>query len=124
MKTFQATIGKSPVIVNDNLKNFTLFKKASSNIDYFATNKSSKQFFVQFNNGKCFLHSDLLAAVLDGAEKAESIGKYYHANIKGTESVAIEDRCIRPDLGDDDDDEGHDFDISEGDLTDQYSDRD
>lgn len=106
MNTFKTTIGKNAVIVNDNLKGFDLYKKASSNVEYFAIHKPGKQFFIQFNNGTCFVYSDVLNAVLIEAPNAESIGKFYHANIRGRfGEQKVDDRCIRTDLGEIEDDD-------------------
>lgn len=99
MNTFNTTINKKPVIVNDALKSFELFQQPSTYVEYFGINREKKQIFFQFNNGKCFTFEEVTSNVLQAATAAPSIGKFFHANIKDKydEGAPLPDRCIMPD---------------------------
>ncbi len=92
---------------------FTLFKRSSTYVDYFGISNQVEeesqtgQIFFQFNNGKCFVFKDVPVQVLNGAVESDSIGKYYHAAVKSQyESTEWEERSIRPDDQEDDDEDG------------------
>lgn len=111
---FKAVINKLPVLVDSNLQSFELFKKPSSNVDYFAIDKAAGQLFIQFLNGKCYLYLDVDEETLKDAVESESIGKFFYARIKSKfADQPVGDRCIVPDDQDEEEDlEGEDdFDI-------------
>lgn len=106
MNTFKTTIDRKQVIVSDDLKGFDLYKRSSTNVDYFAINVHEKKIFFQFNSGQCYVYKEVLVAVLQEAVKAERIGKFFYANIKGRyEDEKLDDRCIRTDLREIDDED-------------------
>lgn len=79
----EATVKNKPVEVHDSLKKFAVHHTQSSFIGYFATNKADREMVVQFKTGECVLFSEVPEEVIDAATKAESIGKFFHAHIKG-----------------------------------------
>lgn len=95
---FKATIDGQAVICDSNLTAFDIYKRASTYVAYFAISKEQSLMFFQFNNGKCFLYRDVPAEVLDEAITVESIGKFYHATIKGKyEDQPVKDNCVAQD---------------------------
>lgn len=113
MNTFKTTIDGKKVIADHNLAGFTLFKRASSYVDYFGISNGNPnpdakvgQIFFQFNNGTCFVFSEVPVQVLSNAIESDSIGKFYHAEIKGkyeSQQVSIGKPAIMPDVDDDED---------------------
>lgn len=97
MKTIE--INGQTCEIHDNLVGFKLFQKPSSNVAYFGTYPEDKdncgQLFMQFMTGKGYVYSNVPKEVLDLAESAPSIGKYYYAFIKGKyPEMAVDDHCI------------------------------
>lgn len=97
--TFTIQVNGTTVTCHPNLKGFKIFKKDSSNVDYFGTYPEDKdncgQLFMQFMTGKGYVYSNVPKEVLDLAESAPSIGKYYYAFIKGKyPEMAVDDHCI------------------------------
>lgn len=104
MNTFKTTIAGKPVICDINLQGFDLHKKASTNVDYFGIHKAAGQLFIQFNNGKCYVYSGVDENTLQDAVEAESIGKYYYAQVKGKFAEQhVTNRAIQPDVEEEDD---------------------
>jgi hypothetical protein len=105
MTNFKTTINRTAVVCDGLLADFEILKKASSNVDYFAIRRETSQLFIQFSNGKCFVYEAVPTEVLEGAKDAESIGRFYHANIKGKYAEAeVGNRLVVVDLEDDEDD--------------------
>jgi len=93
--TFTSKINGQPVVCNSNLIDFELLKKQSTLIDYYGICRQTSQLFIQFNNGKSFVFLAVPPEVLETAKTIDSIGKYYHSDIKGKyEDIAVEDNCI------------------------------
>lgn len=93
--TFTTQVNGHTVTCHPNLKGFKIFKKESSNIDYLGTDHENYQLFIQFLTGKCYLFMHIPKEVLDLAESAPSIGKYFYAFIKGKyPEMAVDDHCI------------------------------
>lgn len=81
--TIERTVNGEIVTADQNLQEFEIIKKASSNVDYFAICRKTSNLFIQFSNGTCFLYHSVPPEVLEQAKEAESIGKFFHASIKG-----------------------------------------
>lgn len=118
--TFTTQVNGVTVTCHPALKGFKIFKKESSNVDYFGTYPEDKdncgQLFMQFLTGKCYVYSNVPKEVLDLAESADSIGKYYYAFIKGKfPEMVVDDHCIvaqkEPRFLDEDDDWDADEDL-------------
>lgn len=108
MKT---TINSKSVLVNDALKDFTLYQKASTYIDYIGV-KGDNSLFIQFCNGICFTYPDLPIDLIKSALEAESIGKWFHGTLKGKyEGEQLESHCIQPEP---EEEEADDFDVFAG----------
>lgn len=92
------TVSGKRVTVSPTLNRFELFKKSSSNIDYFGVQRTiAGKLFIQFLSGDCFIYSDLPKEVLDLALDAESIGKFFHAYVKGKfPEEKIGSHCVTP----------------------------
>lgn len=83
MTTFKTKIGKQPFEVNSLLENYELHHTPqSSYVAFFGLNPEEGKFFMQFNNGTAFIY-DMPAEEQQAALAALSIGKYFHAEIKG-----------------------------------------
>lgn len=78
----QGQINGKAVSYPQELKDFDLHQKPSSNIVYFGVNKSSGQLFIQFTSGSYIL-SDVPEAEQENFTQADSVGRYYHAFLKG-----------------------------------------
>lgn len=95
--TFQTTVAHKSVTVNNILKDFTIYNRASSMIAYIAVNAPTQELFIQFNNGKGFIYKEVPMIVLTGIIAAPSVGKFFHATIK--DKIAgeeVESNCIVP----------------------------
>lgn len=68
--------------VDARLEAFTLTSKKSSMVAFFGYSLNNS-FFIQFQNGSSYIVRDVDETVLAGINKADSIGKYYNAHIKG-----------------------------------------
>lgn len=77
----QVVDGKT-VEASQELINFQLFKKPSSNVDFFGINYAEEKLFVQFIHGGSYLHQHMDSDLLQGCESAESIGSYYSKYIR------------------------------------------
>lgn len=117
--TFTTQVNGITVTCHPALKGFKIFKKESSNVGYFGTYPEDKdncgQVFMQFISGKCYVYSNVPKEVLDLAESADSIGKYYYKFIKGKfPEMPVDDHCIvekrDKSLISDDDEEDWNFD--------------
>jgi hypothetical protein len=79
---FQTTINGEAVNVDNKLQGYTLFKKPSSHVNYYGTHRDTSSLFVQYNNGTCFIFTEVPDPLLAKAEVAPSIGKFLHAFTK------------------------------------------
>lgn len=103
MNQHKTTIDNRPILVNDSLKDWTIYPLTSSFVAYIAVNPESDALFFQFNNGTCFKYPDVPIDLIHEAVKADSIGKWFHAQIKGKyEGEALESHCIQLDTEEDD----------------------
>lgn len=98
--TFTTTVNGQSVTCHPNLQGFTILKKESSNVDYFATYRgpgSTGHLFMQFLTGKCYVYNEVPTEVLDLAVDSDSIGKFYYKFIKGKYlEEQVDDHCIVP----------------------------
>lgn len=73
--------------VDDRFEDFTFHKKPSSNVYAFGFRKPSYQkdydVVVQFNNGGSYFYTNVPSQTIHGAVQAESIGRFYRAEISG-----------------------------------------
>jgi hypothetical protein len=61
-----------------------LKKVVSSTIEaYGGWNEKNQKLIVEFKGGSQYLYNKIPVQTFDGLEKAESKGKFFHANIKG-----------------------------------------
>lgn len=100
-QTFIQVVNGKTVNCNPNLKGFKIFKKDSSNVDYFGTYQSdsdqTSQLFIQFLTGKCYVYMNIPQETLDVVAEAESIGNAFYKFIKGKfKEMEVDDRCIVP----------------------------
>ncbi len=80
MKTI--TLNNQNYLVDQQLADFTIFQKTSSNVDFFGTDHINQKLFVQFKGGTgAYIYSDVPVKMLTWAENAESIGKFVSAEI-------------------------------------------
>ncbi len=104
---FKTTLNNTPVLVADVLKDWTLYQRASTYVDFIGVNPANDSLFIQFQNGICFLYPDLPIDLIKSAVEAESIGKWFHSQLKGKyEGEAIESHCIEPDVEEEDEGDG------------------
>lgn len=118
MQKTTKTVNGLSVTVDGNLADFEIIKKASNNIDYFAICRKMSNLFIQFSNGTCFMYANVPPEVLEQAKEAESIGKFFHASIKGK----YQDQAVGSNLITVAPPEETDFGLGldEGDLDDDY----
>lgn len=110
MKPFKQTLNNQPVLVNHLLEGWTIYHRQSSYVAYIAVNPGGDSLFIQFNNGTCFIYPGLPIDLIKEAIAAESIGKFFHAQLKGKyEGEAVESHCIQPDEEEDEDEGYEDF---------------
>lgn len=105
-QTFTQVVNGQTVNCNPNLKGFKIFKKASSNVDYYGTYKAdsdqTSQLFIQFLTGKCYVYMNIPKETLDVVAEADSIGKAFYKFIKGKfikgkfKEMEVDDHCIVP----------------------------
>ncbi len=102
------TINQKAVLVNDAIKDYTLYQKNSTFIAYIGV-KGDNSLFIQFCNGICFIYPDLPIDLIKSALEAESISVFYHSQIKGKyEGEQLESHCIQPAKEEEEaDDEGY-----------------
>lgn len=97
---FKAIVDSQEVLVDDNLKGYTIMKRQSSFIDYIAVKDDN--LFIQFDKGNCALFSNVPVDVIKAAVSAPSIGKFYHSVIKDKfefTNVGHGNKCITPNTG-------------------------
>ena len=58
-----------------------MIKVESSNIE--AIGWENKQLNITFNSGSTYVYLDVPEKIFDDMLEAESVGKYFHANIRG-----------------------------------------
>lgn len=71
------------VFASEDLDNFELFKKASTQVDYIGVNVKDKRLFVQFKNGGAYLYKDVDQITMQNAQRVPSIGTFIHESVKG-----------------------------------------
>ncbi len=54
----------------------------SSNIAAVGYNEEDKELHIEFNSGKTYAYQDVPEDIAKGLVEAESVGKYFHANIR------------------------------------------
>ncbi len=69
------------VIVNPVLNGFSIHSKPSSNVEYFGIDSLHSRLFVQFKNGSSYIYKDVNINILNEIQVADSVGKYFSANI-------------------------------------------
>lgn len=97
---FKAAVDCHEVLVDDNLKGYTIMKRQSSFIDYIAVKDDN--LFIQFDKGNCALFSNVPVDVIKAAVAAPSIGKFYHSVIKDKyefTNIGHGNKCITPNTG-------------------------
>lgn len=77
---FKAIVDSKEVLLDDNLKGYTIMKRQSSFIDYIAVKDDN--LFIQFEKGNCAIFLNIPVDVIKAAVAAQSIGKFYHSVIK------------------------------------------
>lgn len=93
---FKRAVNGQAVVCNGILTDFEILKQASTMIDYFAICRQTSQLFVQFSNGACFLYNNVPVETLEAATQAESIGKFFHAQVRNKYSdTPLENNCIK-----------------------------
>lgn len=89
------TISGTAVIVNPILAEFELAKKNSTYVHYLGIRRETSQLFLQYNNGTCFMFNAVPPEKLEAATVAESIGKFFHSDLKGKfETEELDHNCI------------------------------
>lgn len=97
-------INGTSYLVDEMYESFEFHQKPSSNVAFFGFNKQN-WFFIQFQNGGAYMYDNVPREIIDGALTADSIGKYYRAEIasKFTSTKLINkvvnidpDTCIAP----------------------------
>ncbi len=96
MKT--QNINSQNYLVDQQLTDFTIFQKVSSNVDFFGTDHLNKKLFVQFKGGTgAHIYSEVPVKILTWAENAESIGKFISSEVVGIfPSAKTEVRLVKP----------------------------
>ena len=61
-------------VIDQTLHGFDIFKKPSSNIEYYGTN--GKDVFVQFQSGISYIYENVPQETSEEMQKAESIGSF------------------------------------------------
>lgn len=54
----------------------------SSNIAAIGYDEESDTLYIEFNSGKTYTYQDVPIELFNGLEMAESVGGYFHANIR------------------------------------------
>lgn len=104
-KTTKTTITGQLCLVNEILKDFELAKKNSTYVSYLGIRRETSQLFLQYNNGTCFMFNAVPPEKLEAATVAESIGKFFHSDLKGkfeTEELAHNCVVVAPPVEEDD----------------------
>lgn len=80
--------------VDNCIEGFEIYKKPSSNVEFFGISIDNR-FFIQFKTGS-YIFDSVPVPVMQAATTCESIGKYFFANIKGKyPSTKIEQRLVK-----------------------------
>jgi len=82
-------------------------------VAFIAIKPDEGKIMFQWNNGICTIVSDVPAEIIEGAKNAASIGKFYHASVKGkyTESDTTPNS-----ISEVKDDEGKGYDLIEDEI--------
>ena len=75
-------IGDKAVQVPEELKDFTLTTKESSQVSYYGINKATGELYVQFKTGAGYIYPKRTPEFLDQAMAAESIGSFVIQNLR------------------------------------------
>jgi hypothetical protein len=72
----KVTLNDQSYLVDEQLADYTIYQKPSSNIDFFGVDETNKKLFVQFKGGSgCYLYSQVPDQLLKDIPFAESIGR-------------------------------------------------
>lgn len=85
--------------LDPRIEGFSIQKKSSTNIEYFGSNYATGQMFFQFRNGTTYKYNGVPVDVMRASASCDSIGKFFHAMIKGQfESEGIGERLVREEV--------------------------
>lgn len=79
--TFVSKINGVAVVIPNELKDFTLTSKESSQVDFYGVNASTSTIYVQFKNGKGYSYPNQPQDALKACLTAESIGSWVIQNL-------------------------------------------
>jgi len=80
--SFLSTIGGKPVMIPNELKDFTLTTKESSQVSFFGVNMKTDTIFVQFkSNGAGYLYPGQPVDALKAIMGADSVGSWVIQNL-------------------------------------------
>lgn len=84
--------------VHNDLFDFTIHQKPSSNIDYLGLDYVNERLFVQFKGGTgAYIYNGVNMNLLDAAKNAESIGKFVSTTIVGKfTNIKFQNRLVTP----------------------------
>src|ERR1700743_3614371 len=79
---FLSKIGNTAVMVPNELKDFTLTTKESSQVSYYGVDMNTYSIYVQFkNNGKGYLYPNQPIDACKAIMEATSVGSWVYANL-------------------------------------------
>lgn len=91
----QIKINDQNFLADDRLKGFDLQKKASTYIDVYGLNSSTKELFVQFMDGYAVIYDQLTPAMVEELKTAESVGKFVIALKKKIAARHVGNKLVR-----------------------------
>lgn len=94
MKTessFLTVIAKIAVAVPNELKDFTLTTKESSQVEFYGVNMATGTIYVQFKNGKGYIYPNQTIDALKACMQADSIGSWVIQNLSRPKGKAPAD---------------------------------
>ena len=83
MNTIKITSNGVNLTVDEQLKDYSVLVRSSSMISYIALNSEENKLYIQWKAGNGTMYSGVENEILNDAKNAVSIGKFWHANIKG-----------------------------------------
>lgn len=86
------TINETPYKVAARFQKFKVIQKPSSNVDFFGHHEDN--FFIQFKNGSAYYYQGIAPEAIQGALEAESIGKYFSAEISRKHTSVKLTECV------------------------------
>src|ERR1700748_2622626 len=95
---FLSKIGQQAVMVPNELKDFTLITKESSQVSYYGVDMNTDSIYVQFkNNGKGYLYPNQPIDALKAIMEAASVGSWVIQNLSKPKAEFIKvDYSIQP----------------------------